>query len=227
MSIRFWRTALTGTPERRSLVLTGTPERRSLVLTGTPERRSLVAALVAVCTLLTAPMAEAQFGRRDRDDRPGLGNQQWENARQNAYDRGLREGLQRGQEDSRRGRDFRLEAHDVYRDADRGYQSRYGSRDAYRNVFRQGFSTGYRDGYQRGRAIGGRSDRRDDRVSRAQGGYQEPAFARGYSDGFEKGLDDRRDRDRYEPVGHKAYREGDEGYYDQYGSRDVYRNNYR
>ena len=31
-------------------------------------------------------------------------------------------------------------------------------------------------------------------------GYQEPAFARGYSDGWEHGVDDRRDRDRYDPV---------------------------
>jgi flagellar biosynthesis/type III secretory pathway protein FliH len=206
MSTRFWRT----------------------LLIGTPERRSSVAALVAVCTLLVPAMAEAQFGPRDRGDRPGLGNQRWENAQQNAYDRGFREGLRLGDEDARRGRDFRLEAHDVYRDADRGYQSRYGSRDVYRNSFRQGFSIGYRDAYQRGRTIGnGRSERRDDRVARGQGGYQEPAFARGYSDGFEKGLDDGRDRDRYDPVGHNAYREGDEGYYGQYGSRDVYRNNYR
>ena len=101
-----------------------------------------IAALIAVCSLLAPALAEAQFGRRDRDARPGVGNERWENGQQNGFDRGFREGLRLGEEDSRRGRDFRLDAHDVYRDADRGYQSRYGSREVYRNSFRQGFSTG-------------------------------------------------------------------------------------
>jgi flagellar biosynthesis/type III secretory pathway protein FliH len=58
-------------------------------------------------------------------------------------------------------------------------------------------------------------------------GVREPAFARGYSDGWEKGLDDGRDRDRYDPVRHGDYRSADEGYTRAYGSKDAYRNNYR
>ena len=57
--------------------------------------------------------------------------------------------------------------------------------------------------------------------------YQEPAFARGYADGYKRGVDDNRDRNRYDPVGHADYRRGDEGYYRDYGSRDAYKNNYR
>jgi hypothetical protein len=61
----------------------------------------------------------------------------------------------------------------------------------------------------------------------ARGSYEEPAFARGYADGYQRGLDDSRDRDRYDPVGHGDYRRGDDGYFRSYGSRDTYKNNYR
>ena len=60
-----------------------------------------------------------------------------------------------------------------------------------------------------------------------RGSYEEPAFARGYADGFMLGTDDGRNRDRYDPVGHRDYRSGEQGYYRDYGSRDAYRNNYR
>lgn len=143
------------------------------------------------------------------------------------YDRGYREGVQQGEEDGREGRDPHVERNSVYRDGDRGYQDRYGSRDVYRDEFRRGFASGYRDGYGRYRPVfaQGRGDnRRDPRVLR---GYQDPAFARGYSDGWEHGDDDRRDRDRYDPVRHGDYRDGDDGYNRSYGSRDAYKNNYR
>jgi hypothetical protein len=79
-------------------------------------------------------------------------------------------------------------------------------------------------GWQRGSqdVPGWRSDGR-----RAPRGYQEPAYARGYSDGFARGLSDGRDRDRYDPVASRDYRDGDNGYFGGYGSRDAYRNNYR
>jgi hypothetical protein len=143
------------------------------------------------------------------------------------YDRGYREGVQQGEEDGREGRDPQAERSSVYRDGDRGYQDRYGSRDVYRDEFRRGFASGYRDGYGRYRPVfaqGPGNNRRDPRVLR---GYQDPAFARGYSDGWEHGADDGRDRDRYDPVRHGDYREGDEGYSRSYGSRDAYKNNYR
>ena len=116
------------------------------------------------------------------------------------YDRGYREGVQQGEQDGRQGREPQVERNSVYRDADLGYQGRYGSRDAYRDDFRRGFASGYRTGYERVRvdvfAQGRRDNRRDPRVLR---GYQDPAFARGYSDGWERGADDGRDHDRYDP----------------------------
>jgi hypothetical protein len=58
-------------------------------------------------------------------------------------------------------------------------------------------------------------------------GYEEPAYARGYGDGFGRGRADGRDRDRYDPVASREYRDADNGYVGSYGSRDAYRNNYR
>ena len=144
------------------------------------------------------------------------------------YDRGYREGVQQGEQDGRQGREPQVERNSVYREADLGYQGRYGSRDAYRDDFRRGFTSGYRTGYERvrvdGFARGRRDNRRDPRVLR---GYQDPAFARGYSDGWEHGADDGRDHDRYDPVRHGVYRDGDDGYSGSYGSKDAYKNNYR
>lgn len=52
-------------------------------------------------------------------------------------------------------------------------------------------------------------------------------YATGYERGHEKGVEDGRNGDRYDPLRHRSYRDGDEGYSSDYGSRDAYRNNYR
>jgi hypothetical protein len=153
-----------------------------------------------------------------------------------AFDRGYREGIERGADDARDGRQFDPERDRVYREGDSGYNSRYGNRDWYRTEFRRGFTSGYRNGYYNARGGNNRVfqgrrdgifDRRDNRGPGRGRGYQEPAFARGYSDGWEKGLDDRRDRDRYDPVRHGDYKDADNGYERSYGSKDAYKNNYR
>ncbi|MGH9253398.1 MAG: hypothetical protein ACRD3C_02385 [Vicinamibacterales bacterium] len=58
-------------------------------------------------------------------------------------------------------------------------------------------------------------------------GYEEPAFARGYVDGYQRGLADGKARQRYDPAESRDYRNGDQGYSTAYGSRDAYRSNYR
>jgi hypothetical protein len=128
------------------------------------------------------------------------------------YDRGYRDGLRDGERDARSGRAFDY-------DNDRQLSRRD-------DRFQRGYSDGYRAGYQRfgfnrGRRSVGPS------AGRGRGGYQDPAFSRGYSDGFERGLDDGRDRDRYDPVRHRDYRDADDGYYRGYGSKQAYENNYR
>jgi flagellar biosynthesis/type III secretory pathway protein FliH len=182
------------------------------------------AALVLATAVIVPAPAAAQLGR----GQPHADSRGWENAAQNAYERGLREGLSQGTDDGRRGRTFSFDVNSVYRNADRGYQSRYGSREAYRDAFRRGFASGYRDGYERYRGAVGQN-RRDDRPGdrRAPRGYQEPAYARGFSDGYQHGVSDGRDGDRYDPVRHGDYRDADEGYFGSYGSKDAYRNNSR
>ena len=58
-------------------------------------------------------------------------------------------------------------------------------------------------------------------------GYNNAAYANGARDGYEKGLEDARDRDSYDPLRHKWYRSGDHDYRSEYGPKDQYRNVYR
>jgi flagellar biosynthesis/type III secretory pathway protein FliH len=169
--------------------------------------RTVIAFLLALTTLGAVPADVAAQGRGF-----GIGSNRAE------YDRGYRDGLRDGERDARQGRAF---------DYDNDRQlSRRGDN------FRRGYIEGYRAGYAQIRGIGRTRNNRSsggyyggDRARR--GGYQDPAFARGYSDGFERGLDDGRDRDRYDPVRHRDYRNADDGYYRDYGPKQAYENNYR
>ena len=92
---------------------------------------------------------------------------------------------------------------------------------------RRGEPRGWRDrdrDADRGRRAWGNPWGRD---RRGPLGYQEPAYARGFSDGYGRGLSDGESRDRYDPVGERDYRDGDNGYFRDYGSRNAYRTNYR
>lgn len=52
-------------------------------------------------------------------------------------------------------------------------------------------------------------------------------FQTGDRDGYEKGREDARDNDSYDPVRHSWYRSGDRGYNNRYGTRDDYKLVYR
>lgn len=58
-------------------------------------------------------------------------------------------------------------------------------------------------------------------------GYEEPAYARGYADGFSRAQEDRKERRRYDPVAHREYRDADQGFSRSYGTLEAYKNNYR
>jgi hypothetical protein len=57
--------------------------------------------------------------------------------------------------------------------------------------------------------------------------YANVAFDNGYNDGLDKGREDARDRDSYDPNRHSRYRSADRGYEGRYGSKDQYRDVYR
>lgn len=171
---------------------------------------------LAVVAMAAAPL-EAQW----RDPRGG-------------HDEGYRDGARAGGDDARDGRPFEYQRHRDYRNADNGYQSRDGRRDDYKQQYRAGFVAGYRDGYYsgggRGPAVGG---------SRPTFGYGsrtpyrnraplvEIARGNGFDEGYRKGLDDGRDRDRGDPWRHGRYRDADQGYRREYGPKSVYQQAYR
>ena len=184
--------------------------------------RVLAAGIFAVACW--APTQASAQGN-GREYAPGQLKKQEQNREQ--YYRGYQDGLREGEQDARRNRPY-------------SSVSSNNGRRANDVDFRNGFADGYRDGYYQVRGNSRNNDRvpggvyfpRDDRrdggvVRRGSGGYQEPAFARGYSDGFEDGAKDGKDRNRYDPVGEKDYRSADKGYYGSYGSKDAYKNNYR
>jgi hypothetical protein len=170
----------------------------------------IAAALMAAFTILTAAIpATAQGNRR----RPPASEQ---------FDRAYQIGYRDGAQDARQGRAFEF---------DREKQLRKGGRE-----FRNGYADGYRAGFESYRpAPRSRSvvplpnlQNRSRVYSGGRGGaYQDPARARGLSEGYRRGFEDGRDRDRYDPVRHGEYRHGDNGYFGGYGSKDAYKNNYR
>jgi len=187
------------------------------------------AVLAAASTLALAAPAAAQYGPRYPAPPPT-----WSNA---AYDNGYREGLLAGERDARDGRRFDFRDDRIYDHGDIGYDRRYGSRDAYRAAFRRGYADGYRIGYERAArhrqggwypGSGGYPDRYPGPPRSGYPGYgYSPAYERGFHDGYEEGAKAARDRDRYDPRGEKDYRKGDQGYNGRYGSKELYKREYR
>ncbi|HXH25068.1 MAG TPA: hypothetical protein VNI78_07455 [Vicinamibacterales bacterium] len=92
------------------------------------------------------------------------------------------------------------------------------------------------DAMQRGRGRGGGSVRQLDPrppidrrpvIQRFPSPINEPAYARGYDEGRQRGLQDGREGERYDPARHRPYRDAEDGYSENYGSKEAYRNNYR
>ncbi|MGE0362317.1 MAG: hypothetical protein AB7H93_10770 [Vicinamibacterales bacterium] len=186
--------------------------------------RALGATFAALATVaLAAGPAEAQ--RRDG----------WVGA---AYDSGYRDGVRAGGDDARDGRAFEYQRHRDYRSGDGGYSSRAGRRDTWSERYRAGFVAGYRDGYYSSGGGRGRGAVRGSPWSGPPvGGARRPSafpgvsddigYANGFEEGYKRGHDDGEDRDRYDPRRHGRYRDADQGYRREYGSRSVYEASYR
>lgn len=156
-------------------------------------------------------------------------------AQQAAYDNGYRSGLKRGAQALRDRRPLQIERERDYRSADEGYNRSFGDRNRYRDAFRGGFAAGYRDGYsQRGARLpfpgAGRDYGRGPSTPLGTGYGGTANFGarqNGLSDGYEKGLDDVKDRKYPDPSRHKWFRNGDHDYDNRYGSKESYRVEYR
>jgi hypothetical protein len=146
-----------------------------------------------------------------------------------AYGEGYGRGQRAGTEDFRRGDRYDFIDESDYRNGERGYRSQYGSRDRYRDLFRRGFQEGYRFGYDAyGYQSGAPGRSGPPSWSRGRGtGRYDLAYQTGLNDGYEAGLNDARNRRRFDPISEGRYRDGDRGYERYYGAREAYKNNYR
>ena len=195
--------------------------------------RHLPAYLLSAGVLIAAPACASggYYGQR-----PSYSYNYERIAYQNGYDRGVRN----GERDARDRRDFSYSRDREYRDADWGYRRSDMDRYEYQRAFRRGFETGYSESFNRvARAYGSNYPRypganapygypsQGPAVPRGGYGYGSVATQNGYRDGLDAGRNDARDRQRYDPIRPKRYREGDHDYDSRYGSRDEYKREYR
>jgi flagellar biosynthesis/type III secretory pathway protein FliH len=209
---------------------------------------------VAVVGLVLASPASAQFAGTidlNRQTYTDEARQPYNESRRVAYDNGYREGIREGEREARSRNAFNYQDERTWQRADKGYHRSFGDSVRYQQSFRTGYAAGYSDGYRRyapdygyrGNGNGGvYPNTRGGYPSQGgygypgQGGYgapaqgrygYSPAYSNGTNDGYEKGREDARDRDSYDPLRHKWYREGDHDYKSQYGPRQQYENVYR
>jgi hypothetical protein len=183
--------------------------------------------LVGVAFIAGTPATQAQY----RND-PYYGGY---NIYQVAQDNGYRDGMEQGSKDGRERDRYRPEESGRYKDATRGYHSEYGNKDAYKQAYRDGFRRGYDQGFRQYTYGGAGNDPyyRNDPYGR-QGDYgygryniYQIAQDQGYRDGIQRGSEDARDGDRYNPEGASQYRSADRGYRSEYGNKEEYKRIYR
>lgn len=185
--------------------------------------RYLPLLLTAAVVVTPACVSSMPYPQRhpigDRDDRA-------------YYNQGVRDGRDAGANDARRGRAYDVRRHGEYRDTRRGDDR--GDVRAYRDGFESGYDEGYRR-YARGSGGDPRrtypptrdNPREQPNYGGSRGRIASPAVENGYRDGFEEGERAARNRDRYDPIREKRYREGDHGYEREWGPRDDYAREYR
>ena len=183
--------------------------------------RLAVLATAALAVSVAATTLEAQSRRAVPRAQAGAAVN-GQRAAQAQFDNGYRDGLREGETDARRGERFNFTD-------ERAWQRTRDNRP-----FRDGFERGYGEGYRRGGYVGrggygGRHDGgyRGNGCYGGYGAYSNPATAAGFDDGYEEGLDDARDNDRYDPIRSKDYRDGDNGYDRRFGTKDQWKIAYR
>ena len=86
-------------------------------------------------------------------------------------------------------------------------------------------------GRKRGADENATVSRQQDNPARGRGNasrvFQDAASLKGYESGWDLGVVDGRDGERYDPVRHRDYRDADLGYVSAYGSRDGYKTKFR
>src|SRR5262249_16978355 len=109
----------------------------------------------------------------------------------------------------------------MYRAADEGYRRDDGDLSGYRQMFRRGFEAGYREGFERNE----RATAREPYPARPAD--LSPAAQIGFRDGYDVGVKDLRDRERYDPVRSGRYPSAAHHHDRRYGSREEFQRQYR
>lgn len=143
------------------------------------------------------------------------------------YERGYRDGYAFGRDAKAKGVSLDVKG-EAYHDADHGYRSEFGPKEEYETGYREGYRMGSEDAY------GGTTTRFEKMF--AEENYTPPndrwggstiAGEMGYRDGVKAGLNDLREKHSFRPTEHDQWKDGDRGYHDSLGSKDVYKQTYR
>lgn len=214
-------------------------------------KAALTLAMAVGIGLATSAPAQAQHRNDHPHDRDYYGygrNDIYQMARQNGY----HDGVEHGREHRLERKRYDPTGTRHYKDATDGYRSGSGDKDTYKQAYREGFRRGYDEGYYgRGRSsgydpyyqddpyYGDDRYRRDDpynRGDRRQGDYgyyggrndiYRIAQENGYRDGITHGAEHRSESKRYNPTSTRHYKDADDGYRSEYGSKDAYKQAYR
>jgi flagellar biosynthesis/type III secretory pathway protein FliH len=209
-------------------------------------KRLLLASAFGMYGIVLAAPANAQLAARPDWNYSDDVQQPYNESRRVAYDNGYREGVKEGERDSRSRNPFDFRDERTWQRGDKGYHRSFGDSWRYQQSFRSGFEAGYSEGYRRyggnygyGGGYGGGygtrvpggtypNTRGNYGYDYPRGGYgYSPAYSNGVNDGYQKGREDARDRDSFDPQRHKWYRSGDHDYRNEYGPRREYENLYR
>jgi len=187
-----------------------------------------LAGLALSTTLAVSGLAWTQDYDHDRDDgyRRGDTNQ----TRQYGYDRGYRDGIDKGRHEGRERDPFDYQTPDWHK-ATRGYARWMGPVDLYERGYQEGYQNGFSTGY-REVAGDGRDGNRDYRW-RDEGwrtGYDQDwastANRYGYEDGRTAAREDIEHGKRYNSKPRGRFGDRLDGYRREYGSKDRYRAEY-
>ena len=97
----------------------------------------------------------------------------------------------------------------------------------YRRAYREGFEAGYTRAYDRAEGEYQSRPRATEPTPPIPSEHPTPAEQIGFRDGYDAGLKDARARDTYDPVRSDRYRDADHHYNGRYGSREVFKRDYR
>jgi hypothetical protein len=211
-----------------------------------PRRHLVLAALALAATPIGALAQGSPRDAQMQTQRAQTERVQWTEPAQRAqlqalYRQGWEQGQRAGLEDARRGQPYRFTDEADFRRTDavlsqRAYTIRH------RDEYRRGYSDGYNSGWTSYGRAAGPSGRGGPYYSPRPGWGAPPwsdrsggrgtarfdlAYQNGLSDGYERGMEDARDRNRFDPISEGRYRDGDRGYEREYGPKDVYKANYR